>query len=185
MFSRNILPTGCWVNVNNFINHNCFLMKHQGMINYTHFNTVISQKHYMWLCICFYRFSLLFPSLFRLLSSWIPNFSRWLIWYEQTGPIGRTWTRRDKVARVFPPMPAPTMTMLRKPKSAQRTKPAARPAAAATLKAHHPIRPVSFCWRAETSLAFFILQNAACSRGSACRGSWALLLFAFATRDEL
>lgn len=123
----------------------------------------------------------------RLWSSWIPNFSRCLTWSKPTGPNGRNWTRRDNVARVFLHPQAPAVATAQKQVAMLWPKRAAHPAVAAMLMAHHLDLLVSFwCHLRADLLGLFpltcSLQQRQCS---ACRGSWALLLFAFATRDEL
>lgn len=128
------------------------------------------------------------PFLFsRLWSSWIPNFSRCLTWSKRTEPTGRNWTRRDNVARVCLRPGAPAVRTTQKRMAAPGPKRAAHPAVAPMPTAHHPNLLVSFWCRLQADLLGFFpvkcsLRQRQCS---ACRGSWALLPFAFATRDEL
>lgn len=124
-----------------------------------------------------------FPS--RLWSSWIPNFSRCLTWSELTGANGRNWIRRDKVARVGLHPRAPPVATAQTPVAALWPKQAAHRAVAAVLMVQHLNVLVSFCCHIWADLFFFPLKCSLQQRQcSACRGSWALLLFAFATRDS-
>lgn len=120
-------------------------------------------------------------SLSRLWSSWIPNFSRCLTWSKRTGPNGRNWTRRDNVARVFLRPRAPAVATAQKQAAAPWPKRAARPAVAQMPTAHRLNLLVSFwCHHRADLLGLFPLKCGLQQRQcSACRGSWALLLFAF------
>lgn len=142
--------------------------------------------YFLFYCFPRWSFSLLPLSLSRLWSSWIPNFSRCLTWSKPTGPTGRNWTRRDSVARASQGRRAPAAATAQKQAAALWPKRAAPPAAAATLTAHHQNPLVSFRPPSWSLIGFFPLKCSLQKRQcSACRGSWALLLFAFATRDEL
>lgn len=94
--------------------------------------------------------------------------------------------RRDKLTRVWLHPPAPPVATAQTPVAATWPKQAAHPAVAAALMVQHLNLLVSFCryiWA--DLLGFFPLKCSLQQRQcSACRGSWALPLFAFATRDS-
>ena len=144
----------------------------------TNSDTSVASAFSCWRCFC----SPLSPC--RLWSSWILNFSQCLTWSEPTGPSGRNWIRRDNVAKVCLRRRAPAVATAQKRVAALWSKQATGPAAATAPTAHHLNLSVS-CFPAALFGLFPLKCGLQPKQCSACRGSWALLLSASATRDEL